>query len=106
MRASLREIARPSPVAAVAARTVGELFRVRSDAPNGGDQRLKLDRFGFELVAARANGLRSLVIAYADMPMIGMWPVWASFLRRRTTSQQSASGISRSIRITSGCSVT
>src|SRR5262245_20694520 len=23
---------------------------------------------------------RSLVNAYADMPMIGMWPVWASFL--------------------------
>src|SRR5262245_31759046 len=37
--------------------------------------------------------------------MIGKWTVWASFLRRRTTSQQSASGISRSIRMMSGRSV-
>ena len=41
--------------------TVGELFRVRNDAPNGGDQRLELDRFGFELVAARGNGFLALV---------------------------------------------
>jgi len=39
---------------------VGELFRVRNDAPNGGDQRLELDRFGFELVAARGNGFLAL----------------------------------------------
>jgi hypothetical protein len=27
--------------------------------------------------------------------MIGMWPVWASFLRRRTGSQRSMPGISK-----------
>src|SRR5215475_12739459 len=48
---------------------------------------------------------RSLSSAYADRPMIGMWPVWASFLRRRTTSQRSSTGISRSISMTSGRSV-
>src|SRR5262245_8720514 len=45
---------------------------------------------------------RSLSSACADMPMIGMWPVCTSFLRRRTCSQRSRTGISRSIRITSG----
>src|SRR5262245_8299602 len=49
---------------------------------------------------------RSLSSACADMPMIGMSWVCGSFLRRRTDSQRSTSGISRSIRITSGCSVT
>src|SRR4249920_3045992 len=49
---------------------------------------------------------RSLVSAYADMPMIGMFRVRGSFLRVRTGSQRSMTGISRSIRITSGCSVT
>ena len=49
---------------------------------------------------------RSLVSAYADMPMIGMFQVRGSFLRVRTGSQRSMTGISRSIRITSGCSVT
>jgi hypothetical protein len=39
---------------------VGELFRVRDDAPNGGDQRVKLDRFGFELVAARGSDFLAL----------------------------------------------
>jgi hypothetical protein len=48
---------------------------------------------------------RSLSIAYADRPMIGMRPVWVSFLRQRTTSQRSSTGISRSIRMTSGRSV-
>ena len=38
----------------------GELFRVRSDAPNGSDQRFKLDRFGIELVAPRGNGFLAL----------------------------------------------
>src|SRR5262252_6357443 len=47
---------------------------------------------------------RSLSTAYADMPMIGMSRVCGSLLRRRTASQRSLSGISRSIRITSGCS--
>jgi hypothetical protein len=32
--------------------TAGELIRVRDEPPNGGDQRLELDRFGIELVAA------------------------------------------------------
>src|SRR5262245_54014261 len=36
------------------------LFRVRDDAPNGGEQRLELDRFDIELVAARGNGLLAL----------------------------------------------
>jgi Histidine kinase-, DNA gyrase B-, and HSP90-like ATPase/His Kinase A (phospho-acceptor) domain len=49
---------------------------------------------------------RSLSSAYADTPMIGMPRVCGSFLRRRTASQRSMTGISRSIRITSGCSVT
>src|SRR5262245_26658824 len=49
---------------------------------------------------------RSLASAYADMPMIGMFRVRGSFLRARTGSQRSMIGISRSIRITSGCSVT
>src|SRR5262245_34440288 len=48
---------------------------------------------------------RSLSSAYADMPMIGMSRVWGSVLRVRTGSQRSTTGISRSIRITSGCSV-
>src|SRR4029453_7014993 len=48
---------------------------------------------------------RSLSPACADMPMIGMSRVCGSFLRRRTASQRSSSGISRSIRITSGCSL-
>jgi hypothetical protein len=39
---------------------VGRLFRVRDDAPNGGDQSLKLDRFGIELIAARGNGFLAL----------------------------------------------
>jgi Major Facilitator Superfamily/ATP dependent DNA ligase domain len=50
--------------------------------------------------------IRSLASAYADMPMIGMVWVRGSFLRVRTGSQRSVTGISRSIRITSGCSVT
>src|SRR5215472_9006344 len=48
---------------------------------------------------------RSPSSACADMPMIGMSWVCGSFLRRRTASQRSSSGISRSIRITSGCSL-
>jgi len=48
---------------------------------------------------------RSLSAAYADMPMIGMSQVCGSFLRRRTASQRSSSGISSSIRITSGFSL-
>ena len=48
---------------------------------------------------------RSLSSAYADMPMIGMSRVCGSFLRVRRASQRSRTGISRSIRITSGCSV-
>src|SRR5262249_23830270 len=48
---------------------------------------------------------RSVSTAYADMPMIGMSRVCGSFLRRHTASQRSSSGISRSIRITYGCSV-
>src|SRR5436190_20786730 len=42
---------------------------------------------------------RSLSSASADMPMIGMSRVCGSFLRRRTASQRSSSGISRSIRV-------
>src|SRR5215813_10537572 len=41
---------------------------------------------------------RSLSSACADMPMIGMSRVCGSFLRHRTASQRSLSGISRSIR--------
>src|SRR5262245_46766601 len=36
------------------------LFRVRDDAPNGGEQGLELDRFDIEFVAARGNGLLAL----------------------------------------------
>src|SRR5262249_3762455 len=39
---------------------VGELFRVRDDAPNGSDQRFELDRFGIELVTPRGNGFLAL----------------------------------------------
>src|SRR5262249_12895579 len=40
----------------------GELFRIRSDALNGGDQRLEVDRFGIELVASRGNSLLTLAV--------------------------------------------
>src|SRR5262249_16321104 len=82
------------------------LFVGREHAPNGRDQTLKLDRFGIELVAPCSDGLLALALhrmrGHADDRMS---QVCGSFLRRRTTSQRSSSGISRSIKITSGCSV-
>src|SRR5262249_56992339 len=39
---------------------VERLFRVRDDAPNGGHEILKLDRFGIELIAARGNSFLAL----------------------------------------------
>src|SRR5262249_8806738 len=43
-------------------RSAGELFRIRNDAPNSGDQRLELDWFDIEPVAARGNGLLALAV--------------------------------------------
>src|SRR5262245_25959359 len=40
----------------------GELFRVRNDAPNGGEQRLELNWFDIELVAPHGNGLIALAV--------------------------------------------
>src|SRR5262245_17196131 len=39
-----------------------ELFRVRNDTPDGGEQRLELDRFDIELVAPRGNSLLALAV--------------------------------------------
>ena len=98
----------PTGRRAILITTVGALFGVRKHAPDGCDQAIEFDRFGIELVASRGNGLSRVRFssACADMPMIGMSWVCGSFLRRRTGSQRSTTGISRSIRITSGCSVT
>src|SRR5262249_59411186 len=74
------------------------LFVGREHARNGGDQTLEFDRFGIELLAPSGNGL----LALALLRMRGHADDWN---RRRTASQRSSSGISRSIRITSGCSL-
>ena len=47
---------------AVLTSTGNELFRVRDKSTNGGDQRLEVDRFGIELVAAGGNGFLALVV--------------------------------------------
>ncbi len=71
-----------------------ELFRLRSNAPNGGDQRLELDRFHIELIASRGNGLLALAIqpgspslpgAPARPP--GVCPAPAARLAARAPSQ-------------------
>ena len=91
---------------AVLTSTAGELFGVHNNAPNGGDQRLRL--IGLTSNSSQPVAIavsRSLSNTYADRPMIGMSRVCGSFLRVRTGSQRSTTGISRSIRITSGRSV-
>jgi hypothetical protein len=55
---------------ALLTRSAGELFRIRNDAPNSGDQRLELDWFDIEPVAARSrfrSGGTTLLVMPDDM---------------------------------------